>query len=781
VSDRSRRVAPVCLDGVCFSSVSRATIVVLLWGLFGVLTGCGARPGIPIERVRLGEHEITIPGRVDDLGVDLGDAYRVEASVTLPPSMHGEPVDLSIPLLEAPVSIHADGRAVPSDGRSTGYREPGPHRFRIPRSATADGHLELWIDIEHRWAKSGWLSTTPQIVPAGSRDPPAAAAQWLNVFSAWLAMGVLFQVGATCVIVYALDRRRLPYLWFGIQAVFAMTYPAFSSGILVDLLGTAELPILDLGLLTGLLISLRFTHSLFELGPVPRALDAVLAAAALASVVLYDPFMEATIAARTVVGAVAICVNYQLWVIGRVILHRPEDRAGAVLLGGGWLVLGLGTLGDVHSWFLATEMLGGPRPSCLSMAVFALFLSLVLSRSHVTTLAHADELNVALARRIQEVEVERTRTTELNEELRTQISERSANLFAALALVESRGDGRRARITQGMEIDGRYRVEAVLGAGAMGMVYEVVHLVDDSRWAMKVTTEIHGVALARLAREAHIASQLRHEHVVQVRDIGASSLGFMYIVLELVQGRSLGEQLREDGQPTSSTAREILRQVASGLVALHGVGIVHRDLKPDNVLITERGGRLIAKITDFGISRVGRCDEPSSDASVADDSAGGLDIGTVRLDREPPPDPEDSTAPDPVPSDAQTQTHAHHPSDGGRGPARPADLALTGTGFIVGTPRYIAPELARPGTEPDPSADMFSYGVLAAELLTGERPFPEAVAIQLMKGEVVEASPSISAPPELGDVGVLLWRCLSFDPRARPTAPQVADALTGPL
>ncbi|MEX1365215.1 MAG: serine/threonine-protein kinase [Nannocystaceae bacterium] len=767
-----------------------------------LLAGCGARPGVPVELFELEGKVVALPGRVDALGIEPGQPYRLRADVALPGSMHGEPIDLSIPLLEAPVWVHADGRAAPASRPGPTYRTLGPQRFRIPAEATADGRVELWLDVEHTWAKSGVIPTVPHLVPAGVADPPAEATRWLNIYMAWLALGVLFQVGTACVLVYALDRRRTPYLWFGIQAVFAMTYPAFSSGLLEGSLGTMELPLLDLGLLVGLLVSLRFTHSLFELGDVPRVLDGLLVLAAVASVVLYDPYVGAPIGARTVVVAVGACVVYQVGVIGRVMMTRPDDRLGAGLLGAGWLALAAGSCGDSYSWFFAGELFGGPRPSCMSLAAFAMFLSLVLSRSHITTLARADELNVDLARRIREVETQRAKTSELNEELRAQISERSANLFTALALVESPGSARQVRLAVGTEIDGRYRIEAALGSGAMGMVYEVAHLADGSRWAMKVANEVEGLALARLAREAHLASQLRHEHVVQIRDIGASTLGFMYIVLELVHGDNLGERLRRDGPLPTELALRVLGQVASGLAALHGAGIAHRDLKPANVLVTERDGSLVAKITDFGISRIsepiGRPEPPPRPTGRLLPERGGLADTVTRPVRQPtvpigmPVVVDDRERTDPhaagrtnEDSDPdETRTLSADDSPGvrttGPQPAVPSTpLALTGTGLLVGTPHYIAPELARHGAKVDVRADLFSFGVLAIELLTGERPFDEPVAMRLLRGERIEPASAWSLPPGCERVGPLLRRCLAFDPARRPTAAEVVEGLGG--
>ncbi len=765
--------------------MSKSVVVALLCGLLWLLAGCGARPGIPIERVELGEHVVALPGRVDDLGIEPNATYRLRALVSLPASMHGRPVDLSIPLLEAPVAVHADGEPVPGPGPAPAYRVSGPQRFRIPAAATADGRVELWLDVHHGWAKSGWLPTVPRLLPAGASDPPAAAVQFFNTHTAWLALGVLFQVGTACVLVYLLDRRRRPYLWFGIQILLATPYPAYSTGLLAHALGPLELPILDVGVLVGLMASLRFTHSLFELGQVPRILDALMIAAIVASLVLLDPFVGALLAARGVVIAVACCTCYQLAEIGRVLVRRPADRVEAMLLGTGWLALGIGACGDSYSWFGAEELFGGSRPTSLGLAVLALFLSLVLSRSHISTLARADELNVTLARRVREVEIERARATELNEELRAQISERSANLFAALALVASPGERRGVPLDVGTEIDGRYRIAGRLGAGAMGQVYEVVRPSDGSRWAMKVAHELQGEALARLAREAHLASKLRHDNVVQIRDIGASTLGFMYIVLELVEGQSLGQRLRQAGSLPPDEALRVLRQVAAGLAALHGAGIAHRDLKPDNVLVTEREGRLVAKITDFGISRIARRDAPAPAAgspplSPHEPEEADLEDRTVRLEREPAPPPAEHEATHPIastPAAGDDRATLELGPALAAAPARGPSLALTGTGLLIGTPHYIAPELARRGGKVDVRADLFSFGVLAFELLAGERPFPEAVAIRVLRKQSLEPLVAPRLPARYEAIEPLLSRCLAFEPALRPTAADVEAAL----
>ncbi len=113
--------------------------------------------------------------------------------------------------------------------------------------------------------------------------------------------------------------------------------------------------------------------------------------------------------------------------------------------------------------------------------------------------------------------------------------------------------------------------------------------------------ELNGVALARLAREAQIASTMSHPNLVGVLDVDVATSGFLYIVMELVEGTSLGAQRERFGN--ADWALPLLQQIAAGITALHEAGVVHRDLKPGNVLVTTNtAGAAQIKIADFGIS-----------------------------------------------------------------------------------------------------------------------------------------------------------------------------------
>lgn len=763
----------------------------------------GGATGVPIVEVDIDGRVVQVPGRLDAVPLPENRPYRISAFVELPQEMRGRPLALSIPLFEAQVAARVDGELTVPTHETHAYREVGPLRWTIPAEVTEDGELNVELTVQHSWTKSGWLTTTPKILLAEQADPDAELAEALNIYCSWVALGVLFQVGASCLLVFILDRRRRPYLWFGIQAICAMSYPAFVLGLFAPWIGTWDLPLMEVGLCVALLVSFRFTHSYFVLGTIPGWLDGILGMATITAVVVADPFMATVTVARLVAASIAIAIGYQLFVIGRRYIRHRANRLGVGLLGCGWLALAGGTWGDLYVWVTAVEPLGGARPASCGLALFALFLSLVLSRSHIRSLVEADDLNVALARRIDDVEVERARAAGLYEELRLQIADRSAQLFAALGLIEANHGQTRSVLEAGLEINGRYRVERPIGSGAMGMVYLVSSLSDGTRWAMKIANEVRGSALARLAREAHLASKLRHENIVQIRDIDVSTLGFMYIVLELVEGGNLGEHVREHGPMPFPQARSVLTQVAKGLAALHEVSITHRDLKPDNVLLAEEDGRLIAKITDFGISRSNQ----SADDIVPPVATPASDIATAAVPRGDPSDLEalqwsasmvastsvaerdeifgqvTRSLPKSAAAEGATGGRAESavPTGGGSssGSDSAASIDLTGTGFLVGTPHYIAPELVGEGSRTDPQADLFSFGVLAYELLTGKRPFEVAVATRLLRGEDAPERPTVKLPPEADSLAPLIHRCLSFDPEKRPSAHELCSELLG--
>jgi serine/threonine protein kinase len=216
----------------------------------------------------------------------------------------------------------------------------------------------------------------------------------------------------------------------------------------------------------------------------------------------------------------------------------------------------------------------------------------------------------------------------------------------------------------GTVISERYRVDALIGEGAMGRVYRGEHVLMKKRVAIKLMhRELSSVPeiVQRFEREAHAAAHIDHPHVASCTDFGTLPDGTVFLVLEYVEGRPISA-LIEEGPLRLDRALEIGIQIASALESAHARGIVHRDMKPDNVLLVERdGGRDFVKVLDFGIAKV--------------------------------------------------ETAAVHSS-------RP----ITQVGMVYGTPEYMAPEQAL-GQEVDARADIYALGVMLYELLAGQRPY----------------------------------------------------------
>jgi len=219
----------------------------------------------------------------------------------------------------------------------------------------------------------------------------------------------------------------------------------------------------------------------------------------------------------------------------------------------------------------------------------------------------------------------------------------------------------------GRVLAGRYRILRPLGAGGSGAVYEAEQLGLGRSVAVKVMRpELAGDAehVERFRREALAAAQLRHPHIAQLLDF-AHPTGSepAFLVLELIEGRSLHQLLRAEAPLAPARAARLVTQILSALAAAHGAGIVHRDMKPGNVVVTDVPGvGEIAKVLDFGIARV-------------------------------------------------QESEAYQ--------------RLTRTGVIMGTPRYMSPEQASGGVV-DQRTDLWSVGVILYAALAGRFPFEGA-------------------------------------------------------
>jgi serine/threonine protein kinase/CheY-like chemotaxis protein len=277
-------------------------------------------------------------------------------------------------------------------------------------------------------------------------------------------------------------------------------------------------------------------------------------------------------------------------------------------------------------------------------------------------------------------------------------------------------------VRPGAVLADRYRVESRIGAGAFGTVYRGTHLELQSPVAIKVLQagiEAGHDALARFRREGISACRVRHPNAVSVLDFGLTDSGTAYLVMEMLEGISLLEELlRKKALPPGRCAR-ILIPVCDVLATAHESGIIHRDVKPSNVFLQRTPVGEIVKVLDFGIAKI----------------AGERALG-------------------------------QH---------------LTVEGAILGTPAYMAPE--RFSTRPyDGKSDVYSLGISLYQMLEGRLPFmstAEPMALAMM--HMNETPPPLTrpGPAARAEMQQLLDWALAKQPKDRPTARELGEALAG--
>jgi serine/threonine protein kinase/tetratricopeptide (TPR) repeat protein len=273
----------------------------------------------------------------------------------------------------------------------------------------------------------------------------------------------------------------------------------------------------------------------------------------------------------------------------------------------------------------------------------------------------------------------------------------------------------------------RYRVSRFIARGGMGEVYEADDLELRERVALKtVRSEVAGDTLAveRFKREIQLARKVTHPNVCRIFDVShhrpeGDGAGVIFLTMELLVGETLAERLRQAGPLQPGAALPIARQVADALQAAHQAGVVHRDLKPGNVMLVEGRGSLRAVVTDFGLARL---------ESGSEDQQG---------------------------------------------------LALTAAG-VVGTPAYLAPEQVE-GKEITPAVDIYAFGIVLYEMLTGTVPFIGDTALSTAVKRLQQAAPSprdhVPGLDRRWEAAIL--RCLAREPAERfATAPAAVEAIS---
>lgn len=230
-------------------------------------------------------------------------------------------------------------------------------------------------------------------------------------------------------------------------------------------------------------------------------------------------------------------------------------------------------------------------------------------------------------------------------------------------------------------IAGKYRLDALLGEGGMGTVWRGFNLQLEAPVALKlIRPELdQGTLARRLKQEARAVAQLGHSAIVRVFDVGDSELGHPYIVMELLNGQTLGSLLATETRLSAVRGVQLLLPVVDALVAAHAKGIIHRDLKPDNIFIAREGEELKPKLLDFGIAK---------------------------LEGEP-----------------------------GLG------QQLTQAGAVLGSPGYMSPEQARGRDDVDQRTDIWSICVVLYETLSGASPFTGTNYNSLLRS-IVEDEPA---------------------------------------
>jgi serine/threonine protein kinase len=255
-------------------------------------------------------------------------------------------------------------------------------------------------------------------------------------------------------------------------------------------------------------------------------------------------------------------------------------------------------------------------------------------------------------------------------------------------------------------IDGKYRLIRKLGQGGMGTVFEALHEQINKPVAVKVLRpqESHqGELVARFHREAQAAARAGHRGIVDIYDVGVCPDESPYLVMELLEGESLGERLDRDRQLDLTTTAYVVCQVLSALAAAHEKGVVHRDLKPENIFLVESGAALPeVKLLDFGISRV-------------------------------------------VIPGSMTR--------------------MTRSGAVMGTPQYMSPEQAAGKSDIDHRTDIFAAGIILYECLSGLLPFNgenyNALLVEILTVEPLRLR---EHRPELSpEVDALVWKALRKD------------------
>ena len=276
----------------------------------------------------------------------------------------------------------------------------------------------------------------------------------------------------------------------------------------------------------------------------------------------------------------------------------------------------------------------------------------------------------------------------------------------------------------GTTLSGRYTITRKVGQGGMGAVYEATHMLIGKRVAVKVLLDKYAkreALVARLEKEARLASSIGHEHIVDITDFGITEDGRNFVVMEFLEGESLAECLQREVRLPERRVLQIGQQAASALSAAHDKGVVHRDIKPENIFLLRRKDNDFVKVVDFGISK-------------------SLHTGS---------------------GEASTPR-------------------LTQTGMVLGTPLYMSPEQARGEEDLDQRIDVYALGVILYEMVTGQVPFQGSNSLNIIARVINEdPRPPRELRPDLSrELEAVILHAMAKDRNARYPS---CDALSADL
>src|SRR5512133_1463373 len=273
----------------------------------------------------------------------------------------------------------------------------------------------------------------------------------------------------------------------------------------------------------------------------------------------------------------------------------------------------------------------------------------------------------------------------------------------------------------GRTVNGKFRIEGLVGQGGMGRVYRARHLALDRPVVLKMLHKAYSSdaqVVQRFQREARAASRLDHPNSIAVLDFGEAEDGTLFMAMEYLSGRDLARIIADEFPLGEARIVRIGAQMLSALAEAHAQGIVHRDLKPENVMVEPRRGEPdFVKVLDFGIAKI--------------------------------------TAPG-----------ANEPK-------------LTQAGLVCGTPEYMSPEQAR-GADIDLRSDLYSTGVILYQLATGALPFASDTPVGFLTKHLSETPmPARQKNPQVSPaLDAVIARALEKDPAARfQSADEMREAL----